>query len=211
MAKGITVTGTGEVRAAPDIAVVELGAEVLAGTVIEARSGASEAVARLVASLKASGVSAADIRTARISIQPQQEYPPNAAPRLTGYLATNSLSVTLRDLEAIGATIDDAVTAAGDAGRIHGITFAFSNPGALTTEARTRAIADAAANAKTFAKAAGVKVGAVVSISETSPRGGEPRLMMAMAMERGAAKETPIEAGELAVSVSVVVRYAIKR
>ena len=209
MKRTITVTGTGEVKGVPDIARVELGAEAVRSTVAEARAAASDAAAKLIESLKASGVESKDIQTSRISIQPQHEYPPNEPPKLTGYQAQNTVRLTLRDLEAAGTVIDAAVAAAGDAGRLNGITFAFSKPDELAAEARRRAVAAALANARTLAAAAGVKVGDVLAIDETGGGSPQPR-MYAMRMEAMNAKDTPIEAGESSVTASVVVRYAIK-
>jgi uncharacterized protein YggE len=205
----ITVTGTGEVKGVPDIARVELGAEAVRTSVAEARAAASEGAAKLIESLKANGVDAKDMQTSRVSIQPQHEYPPNEPPKLTGYLAQNTVRVSLRDLDAAGAVIDAAVAAAGDAGRLNGISFAFSNPDALAAEARRRAVAAALVNARTLAGAAGVKVGNVLTVDEAGAGSPQPR-MYAMRMEAMNAKDTPIEAGESSVTASVVVRYAIK-
>ncbi len=210
MKRRITVTGVGEVKRVPDIARVELGAEATRPTVVEARDAASEATSQLITALRNAGVDSRDIQTSHVSIQPQHEYPPNEPPRLTGYLAQNSIRVILRDLDKAGATIDAAVTAAGDAGRLNGIQFAFSAPEGLTTEARKRAVQAARSSAKTFADAAGVKLGKVLAMEETGSRGGEPR-MLAMRMEAASAKDMPLEAGESTVSVSVTVAFAIKR
>ena len=209
MRRSITVTGLGEVKGVPDIARVELGAEAVRANVAEAREAATAAAVQLLAALRAAGVDPKDVQTSHVSLQPQHEYPPNAPPRLTGYLAQNAVRVTLRDLERAGATIDAAISAAGEAGRLNGIQFAFSAPELLASEARIKAIASALSSAKTFAAAAGVKLGKVLAIAEESRGNPQPR-MMAMRMEALSAKDTPLEAGEASVAVSVVVRYAIK-
>lgn len=205
--KGITVSGTGTVSAAPDIASVEIGAEALAGSASEARTAASEAAARIIAALKKRGLAPADIQTTRITVQPQHDYS-SGQQRLTGYQASNMVQATIRDIDSAGPTLDAALEAAGDAARLHGFRFAFSDPAKLATEARTKAVAAARANAQTLARAAGVKLGRVEAITEVDESRPQPRMMMAKL--EGAAADMSIEAGESAVTVSVAVRFAIK-
>ena len=208
MKRTITVTGIGEARGTPDIARVELGSETLAATVSGAREAANAAAHGMIEALKLAGVAPADIQSSHVSIQTQMEYPQGGPPRVTGYTAQNLLRVTLRDLSAAGAIIDSAVAAGGDHARLQGIQFSFAKPEVLATEARKRAIENARAHATTFAKAAGVKVGQVFSITEETNRGAERP--MAFAAQRLEAKSTPLETGESAITVSVTVRFAIK-
>lgn len=208
MKRTITATGIGEARGTPDIARVELGAEAVGATVSAAREAANAAANAMIEALKAAAVAPADIQSSHVSIQTQMEYPQGGPPRVTGYTAENLLRVTLRDLGLAGAIIDSTVAAGGDHARLQGIQFSFARPEVLATLARKRAIENAAAHAATFAKAAGVKVGSVLSIAEQPARGGERPL--AFAAQRLEAKSTPLETGESAITVSVSVRYAIR-
>lgn len=165
---GITVSGEGEVRAAPDIMTLSIGIEVEEATVAAAREGAADAANRLLDSLKSNGVAAKDIQTTSVSIYPRYFYSQNEQPRITGYVASNQLSVKVRELDRAGEVIDEAVEAAGDAARLQGISFGIDDPAPLLKEAREKAITDAKSRAEAYARAAGVKVGAVLSISETT-------------------------------------------
>lgn len=206
MTRGITVAGVGEVRAVPDVAFVSLGVEVSALSAREARTGAATAAAAVLSSLARNNVVSADIQTASVTLQPQYDYNSGSGPVLRGYTATNTLSVTLRDLARSGEVIDDALEAGGNAGRMNNLRFGFSDTTVMLKEARGAAIADARSRAETFAEAAGVSVGRVVSVTEVSGGGDapSPRRMVAEL-----AKASPIEPGENAVAVAVIVRFAI--
>ncbi len=208
MDRGIIVSGEGEVRATPDVLAVTLEVETRAGTVAEARAMNTEAAAKLIAVLKAGGIAERDIQTRNISVNAEYDRPDRGAPSVAGYVVSNSIRVSLRDLEKAGGTIDDALAAAGDAGRLGGIRFDFSKPAPLYVEARIRACRDAREKAQALAAGMGVKLGKLISVVEGAPDSGpQPR----MAMFAARVKESmPIEAGESFISASVTARYAIK-
>ncbi len=203
---GITVSGTGEAAATPDMATIDLGVEVTATTVAAAREGAAAAARRVIDAAKAQGVADRDLQTRTISISPVYDYSRSGTPTVTGYIAANFLVVRVRDLARLPAVIDAATAAGGDAARLQGITFGFNDEAALRKTARENAIADARQRAETYAAAAGVQLGEVISIVETSASPPVP-------FTRSAAADTatPIEPGESTVAVSVTVRFAIAR
>lgn len=208
--EGITVSGTGEAFAPPDVATLTLGIEVSAPTVAEARERAADAADRLIAAAnKANGVQDRDIQTTYIAVNPLYDYTPTGSPpRIAGYSVANILTVRVRDLDRVSAVIDDALGAAGDAARLNGIQFGIDNREALLREAREKAIADARARAETYAAAAGVRVGEVRAISEVS----SPSVIVPRAPATGAdARSTPIEPGEASLSVTVTVTFALAR
>lgn len=204
---GITVSGLGEVRTEPDIAIVNIGIEASGATVQEARGTGADAASKLIASVKANGVEDKDIVTTSVNIYPQYFYSQNEPPRITGYIANNQLAVTVRDLDKAGKVIDDGVAAAGDAARLQGISFGIDDPKPFLKEAREKAIADAKSRAETYAAAAGVKVGAVLSISESS--GSTGPILRAPATGGSFDSATPIQPGETTVSTTVAIRFAI--
>lgn len=206
LASGITVLGVGEVKATPDLAIVTLGAEFSAPTVAAARDGGAAAAARLIDAIKAGGVDAKDIQTTTVALNPQTEYPTSGAPRIVGYTSVNTVRVTLRNLETAGGTIDSALAAAGDAGRFQGIQFGFADAEPMLTEARKKAMENARSRAEAFAAGAGVKVGDVISIAETTSTTPLRTERLAAASFDAA---TPIEPGQSASSVTVSVRYKI--
>lgn len=208
---GITVSGLGEVRTEPDTVIVNIGIEASGTTVQEARDRGAEAAVNLIDSLKANGVEDKYIQTTSVNIYPQYFYSQNEPPRITGYITNNQLAVTVRDLDAAGKVIDDGVAAAGDAARLQGISFGIDDPTPFLKEAREKAIADAKVRAETYAAAAGVKVGAILTIAESMSSGGPSPILRAPATGADAAYETPIQPGQTTVSVSVGVRFAIER
>lgn len=208
MARHITVSGSAEIQAAPDIAVVTLGVERMATRASEARTGAAEAASRLLAVLREAGVEGKDIQTANITLQPQYDYNSGDGRTLRGYNASNSIAVTLRDLARSGEVVDAALEATGDAARMNGIRFGFANPATLLERARRAAVADARWRAETFANAAGVALGEVLQIAEVPDTSGRPS---PKGMLEARALATPIEGGEESVSATVIVKFALER
>jgi hypothetical protein len=206
--RSISVNGTGEVRAEPDIATVSTGVEVRADTVAEARAGAAEAANAVVAALRAEGVAETDIRTVNFSIRPMYDYS-GETPRIVGYVVSNTVMVTVRDVESVGELIDAVAEAGGDSVRFDGISFSHDDPAALAEEARELAVQDARAKAEQLAALTGVTLGSVISVVETSWAaplvGFSPRAEFAMADDGG----TSIQPGTAAVTVTVQAAWEI--
>ena len=209
---GIHVTGAGTASATPDIAVLSLGVEGQARTVAEANAIAANAIAAVLATLRAAGVADEDMETQHFSIQPQYSFDRNTGVQtLTGYRVTNSLVVTLRDLDAVGSIIDGAAAAGGDATRINSIGFRVEDGLALEAEARRLALEDAVAKADLFAEATGVSRGKLVFITESSFQ-QFARAESAIAFDgaiAAPAAPTEILAGEFDVRVNVQAVFAI--
>ena len=208
---GIHVTGAGTASATPDIAVLSLGVEGQARTVAEANAIAANAIAAVLAVLRESGVDDVDMKTQHFSIQPQYSFNRDTGVQsLTGYRVTNSLVVTLRDLDAVGSIIDAAAAAGGDATRINSIGFRVEDGVALEEEARVLALADAVAKADLFAEATGVTRGKLVFITESSFQ-QFARTESAVAFDglAASAATTEILAGEFDVRVNVQAVFAI--
>ena len=209
----ISVTGTGKVSAAPDVADINVGVVTQATEAAAALSANTEAMTAIIALLKERGVAEKDIQTTSINIQPRYTQPnrnpqqgaPDFVPRIAGYDVTNSVQITARDIKKLG-TILDAVVKSG-ANQMNGISFRVSEPEKLLDLARKQAMNDAHRKAQQLAGESGVVVGLPISIQEMGgyappmPKFGGAR--MAMMAE---AAPVPVAAGEqeLAVSVSVV-------
>ena len=209
---GIHVTGAGTASATPDIAVLSLGVEGQARTVAEANGIAADAIAAVLAVLRASGVDDDDMKTQHFSIQPQYSFNRDTGVQtLTGYRVTNSLVVTLRDLDSVGSIIDAVAAAGGDATRINSIGFRVEDGVALEAEARRLALEDAVAKADLFAEATGVSRGKLVFITEQSFQQfarSEAAFSVDLAIA-GAPAPTEILAGEFDVRVNVQAVFAI--
>jgi uncharacterized protein len=201
----ISVLGEATISAAPDRAEIEAGTTTDAKTAREAADANNTAMAKVLAALKGSGINANDIQTSRLSLQPQ--YAPNHDPlTVTGYRASNRVSVRLYDISKVGSTIDTLVSAgATDVG---GINFTVSNASILLDDARTQAVADARRKAEIYAKAAGVALGGPISISEEGPA-AVPMFRAKMAAAPMTA--TPVAPGQETLSVTVQVSWAIRQ
>ncbi len=203
----ISVSGTGEVTATPDMASVFIGAQSEAGTAEEALARTAEAVDATLRVLEGAGIEARDLQTRGINLSPRlmrQGSGTNAPPRIVGYVASSDLTVRIRDLNALGPVLD-AVVSAG-ANTLGGITFGLQEIDAAREEAQALAIADARAKADTYAQAAGVSVGPVLSISDGGAVMPQGRMMFEASMADAA---VPVAPGELTVSAQVDVVYEI--
>jgi uncharacterized protein len=201
----ITVTGTGEVSAAPDMATLSLGVTTEAEEAAAAMRANSEAMAAVLARLVALGIAEADMQTSNISLSPRWE-PPRPAetePRVTGFVASNMLTVEVRDLAALGGVIDAVV---GDgANTLGGLVFGIADDRALRDAARRAAVADAAGKARVLAEAAGVRLGSVEEIVEGGEMGGP----MFARMDMAAAESVPVAPGEIDLQVTVTMTWEI--
>jgi uncharacterized protein YggE len=201
----ISVTGEASVSVAPDQAQIEGGVTSDAETAREASEANNAAMGKVLLALKAAGVAEKDIQTSRLSLQPQ--YPPNRsgpAP-VVGYRASNRVTVRLHDVTRVAGAIDTLVGAG--ATDIGGINFSVSNASKLLDDAREQAVADARRKAEIYARAAGVTLGAPLSISEEGAPGPMPFRKMAVGM---AASPAPVAPGEETLQVTVNVSWAIK-
>ncbi len=202
----LMVNGTGSAFAAPDVARIQIGVQSRASTAQQAVADNSAKQAAVIDALKKKGVDAKDIQTINFSVNAERRATSGGGDTITGYVASNMVRVTIRKIDQVGAILDAVVTAG--ANQIYGISFGLSDPDSLMNEARNKAVANARAKAEGLAKAAGVKLGKVITINESfgvvSPRGD----MMAAPMAE--ARSVPIETGETQVTAQVQVTFAIE-
>jgi uncharacterized protein YggE len=200
----ISVTGEAQISVAPDLAQIDAGVSTEAKTAREASDTNNAAMGKVLLALKGAGIEEKDFQTSRLSLQPQ--YAPNRAPpnAIVGYQANNRVTVKLRDVSKAAALVDTLVGAGANS--IGGISFLVSQPSKLLDEAREQAIADARRKAEIYAKAAGVTLGAPLSISEEGAQ-APPQLRR---MSAGIAAAAPIAQGEETLRVTVSVSWSIK-
>lgn len=201
----VTVTGEGRVSTTPDMATVNLGVQRDARDAGAAMAAASEAAGAVLATLESAGIEARDIQTTRIGLDPRYaRQTDNSPPRITGYIASNDVSVRVRDLDILG-TVLDAVVSEG-ANSFRGLSFGVDDSTELAHAARRAAVQDAAARAETLAEAAGITLGPIQSMSEG---GGAvmPQPLMRGAMLAEAA--VPVAQGEIDVTARVTIVFAI--
>jgi uncharacterized protein YggE len=197
---GITVTGKGTVGVVPDLLVARLGAETAASSVQAALDSCSAAASTLVAALKDAGVPDSDLATSGATVQ--AAYDDRGQPR--GWSATQAFTARLRDLGSAGETVSKALGAAGDAGRLHDLSFAVDDDREARAEARRRAYADAAGTAQLYAELAGRRLGAVLAMRELDSHNGG---IVLRAHTLGGGGGMPLEQGNLDITVSVEARW----
>ena len=198
----ITVTASGSVTLVPDVARVTVGVTATKSTVKAVRAATSASMSDVIASLKAMGIAERDIRTTSIDLSPQ--YSTGSTPKITGYRMSQQLQVTVRDLDKAGDVIDTA--AAKGANEVNGLWFEVDDPSTAMDEARAAAIARARTSAQAMAAAAGVHLGEVLSIAESSASYPMPYANGAGARD---IMETPVQPGTQDVQATVTVVFEI--
>lgn len=207
----IVVTGEGRAEIAPDMALIDIGVVKDAKTAREALDANNAAMAEMLAALKEAGIAERDIQTSGFSINPQYQYPQsstgeNPPPILVGFQVANTVTLRVRELARLGEVLDKAVTLGANQG--NGIRFTNDKPDAAISEARRKAVENAMAKAKELTEAAGVGLGRVLEISETTYRAEPMPMMRAMAKDY-AESAVPIAAGENSYSVTVNMTFAL--
>ncbi|MGB0386402.1 MAG: SIMPL domain-containing protein [Ardenticatenaceae bacterium] len=201
----VSVSGTGVVSAVPDQATIDIGVRTEGKTSEEALEENNDKMDALLASLKRAKILSKDIQTRDFSIWPQYRESSSGTTRITGYEVSNTVVITVRDIENLGQTLDAAVKAGSN--QVNGIRFGFSDPAALLDQARENAMKDAKRKATELAQLADVELGTVVTISES---GSAPRPVFRGAAESfDQAASVAIEAGESSLSQSIQVTYEL--
>ncbi|HET7384879.1 MAG TPA: SIMPL domain-containing protein [Pseudolabrys sp.] len=199
--KLVTVTGEATVAVAPETAMIRLGVSTQEKTAREASEANAKQMTAVLAAIKDTGVADRDIQTSRLSLQPQYDPNKSGTARLTGFQASNQVTVRIRDIDKLPTVLDRAITAG--ANEMSGIEFVVSEQSNLLDQARDDAIADARRKAELYAKAAGAKLGRVVSITE---EGSAPPPRPIQALRAGA---VPIAPGEQTLRAIVTVSYEL--
>ncbi len=210
----LSLSAQGKSARTPDLAIFNAGVVTQGATASEALAANAAAMNRVIATLKKAGLADKDIQTSQISLNPvysQPEYGPNGMPRqeprITGYQAVNNVSIRSRNVSGFGKILD-ALVAAG-ANQVNGPSFQMAEPAAAMDEARLDAMKAARARADLYARAAGLRVVRIVSISES---GGysPPQPIYARAMKvEAAAAPTPIQLGEVEAEVNLSVQFEL--
>jgi uncharacterized protein YggE len=199
----------GETRLAPDTATLALGVTTEAPSAEAAMQANAARMTEVLAALRRAGLGPKDLQTARIGVEPQYAYDQDKPPRLTGYRASNQVSVTLHDLARLGATLDAAIAAG--ANQAGGVSFGLADETAAENAAREAAVKALAAKADLYARATGYRVLRLVSLSEGVGSGPPlPAPMVTFAAARKSV-ETPVAPGEVRVRIDVTGVYELAR
>ncbi|MFW6055841.1 MAG: SIMPL domain-containing protein, partial [Chloroflexota bacterium] len=206
---GIWVTGRGEAKATPDVAVINLGVQAQAQSVEEAQDMASAAMQDVMAALEANGIADEDIKTTGYNIWQQTRWNrDNEEEEVTGYEVSNDLEVRVRNIENAGEVVDAVTRAGGDLIRAHDIQLEVDDPSEYLAAAREDAVKEAKEKAEQMAELAGVNLGTPTFISEGSqtPVVYPERAAMEEA-EADDAGPPPISPGETTITATVQIVY----
>lgn len=203
----LDIVATGGSHRTPDVATISAGVVTQGARAQQAMADNARRMTATIAALRQAGIADRDIQTSSLRLSPQYKYAEGQAPVITGYEASNQVTVRFRDIARAGVVLD-ALVAAG-ANQINGPNLEVDKPDAALDEARTQAIATARARAELYAKAAGLHVKRIVRIGETGgSEAGPIRPMMAMAMRKE--DSTPVQPGEQTLSVTVQVTFELE-
>lgn len=209
----LTVSADGRSNRVPDLAVFSAGVTTQGATAGQAMSANAAAMTRVIAALKKAGVAEKDIQTSSIQLNPVYGQPvvgPNGQvvqeQRIVGYQAMNLVTIRARDIKNFGKVLD-ALVASG-ANQISGPSFQMADATAAMDEARVNAIKAARSRGELYARAAGLRVVRIVSISEGGYNPPQPKYAM-MESRSADAASTPIQAGEVEAQVSVTVQFEL--
>jgi len=204
----LDISATGEVTRVPDLAIISAGVQTLQPTATGAIEENATRMERVRAALKRAGIADKDIQTSSINLNPEYVYENNRPPRLTGYRATNTVNVKFRDLKRTGAILD-ALVAEG-ANQINGPNLTIDKPEAALDEARTKAIANGRARAELYARALGMRVVRLLSVSEGGGNHVPPPMPMVMMAERSGDASTKIDPGTQQLQVSLSMSFELQ-
>ncbi|MFA6533964.1 MAG: SIMPL domain-containing protein [Patescibacteria group bacterium] len=204
----ISISGEGKVTALPDIATFTVGVQTEKVAVAAAQTENNDKMNKIIAAIKGMGVKAEDIQTTDYNIYPQYDYL-DGRQSLRGYQVIQSVLVKVRDMGKVG----DIFAKAGELGanNVGGLSFTIDEPEQYRQEARLKALENAKSKAEALAKAAGIKLGKVVSFSESSggytPPYAYDKSLSSVGMGGGGIVAPEIQAGNQEIVIDVVVSY----
>jgi len=204
----LSVNGSALVTLTPDIAYINIGVHAEDKSAAEAVAQNNSKAQAVSDALKAKGVDSKDILTTNFSIYPQDEYSPDGQKTGTHFVVDNTVYVTLRDLGKIGDVIGAAVDAGANS--INGIQFDVADKTPLLAQGRKTAVDNAYQQASELAKAAGVELGSVQSISFYNSVPTPVLQDMKATGVGGGAASVPVSPGQLTLNVDVSVVYEIR-
>ena len=205
----LTIAASADARRVPDVATLSAGVVTQAGDAQAAMRQNATQMEGVMAALREAGIAERDIRTAGVNLYPQYRHPENGNPAITGYQASNTVEVTVRDIARIGPTMD-ALVASG-ANHVNGPSFSIDKPGEAHDEARRAALEEARARAEMYAQTLGLRVRRIVSISEGGAGGPVRPYGMARMEAVASSTDTPVSPGENVVSANLEIVFELGR
>lgn len=204
----LDLTATGEVTRVPDVAIISTGVVTKAATASGAIQDAASRMNRVLAALKRAGVAERDVQTSSVNLNPEYRYVENQPPQLTGYTASNTLTVRFRDIRNSGKILDALVSEG--ANQINGPNLTIDKPEAALDEARANAVAAGRARAELYARSLGMRVARVVSVAESGGYAVPPPAPPMPMYARAEAADSKIVPGEQKLQVSLAMTFELQ-
>lgn len=205
----IVVSGNGETRVDPDLAVVQLGVQSDGKSAQDVQNQLNVIAQRAIDAVRKQGIDDKDIQTGRITLMPiyaPQKPGDTKAPAAISYQAANTVTIRVQDLKKVGPVIDAAIGAG--ANEVQGVTFQLKNDLPFRQKSLAIAVSEAKAKAETIAQALGVRLGGILEVNEggdVQPIAYARMSAMSSAMPPGA----PVQAGQVSVNANVTIRFRI--
>ena len=203
----LDISATGEVSRVPDLAIITAGVVAKAPTASAALQESASRMQRVVAALKRAGIGDRDIQTSNVNLNPEYRYPENQSPQLTGYSASNNVTVRFRDVRTSGRILD-ALVGVG-ANQISGPNLTIDNTDAALDEPRAKAVAVGRERAQSYERSLGMRVVRLVAVSETGGNSIVQPLPMYARADVAMAK-TQIEPGEQKLQVTLAMTFELQ-
>lgn len=210
----LNISAEATVNREPDIAYISAGVQEEAKTAQQAMAANARAMNGVFNALERAGIQKRDMQTSNFSLQPRYDYIKTSSGsnsgerKLAGYIASNQLSVKVRDLAELGPILDSLVSAGGNT--FNGVRFAIDEDGPVRNEARRKAMEEALAKANLYADAAGLKIARIVSINEGGDYAPQPQMMIARQSMRESDASTPIAGGEVGYTARVNIQFELE-
>jgi uncharacterized protein YggE len=195
---GITVQGTAAVATVPDRAELSFGVETQSETAKAALAANAAEMRRVIAAVKAGG--GTNVTTQSVSLSPRYD----EQNQVQAFLATNTVSATIREIAKAGAVIDAAVGAG--ANQVYGPSLSRGDQGANYRKALEAAVGNARASAQALASVSGLSLGRITAVVEGGGSTPQPYAVAEKAMDAGS---TPIEPGTQQVTAVVSVTFSV--
>nr|WP_242112245.1 SIMPL domain-containing protein [Luteimonas aquatica] len=207
----LSVSAQAEAKRTPDVANLSTGVVTRAADANAALRANAEQMTKVMATIKAAGIAEKDIQTSGINVNPNYKYNENQPPQITGYEASNTVSIKVRDISKLGKVLDALVSSG--ANQVNGPSFEIDEPEAVYDEARRAALDKARKRADMYAKSLGMQVKRIVSVSEGG--GFRPPVPMMMGMRSAKAEaydaSSPVSPGETSLSANLDVVFELGR
>ena len=205
----LSVSARAEASRVPDVASLSTGVVTQAADANAALSANAAQMQKVMAAIKSAGIAEKDIQTSGISVNPQYKYAEDQPPTITGYQASNTVSIKVREIDRLGKVLD-ALVASG-ANQVNGPSFEIDEPEAVYDEARRAALEQAQQRAKMYADSLGMHVRRIVSISEGGGFQPPRPVMMAAAKAFDRAESSPVSPGETTLTANLDVVFELGR